>query len=52
MILPCPACPHTVQVSDVDPDSSLADMYDHLHVHTWDPGEHTALFVQAQERAR
>lgn len=52
MILRCPSCPVTVEVSEQDPDASLSGMYDHLHVHTWDPDEHTRLFTQAQEQAR
>ena len=51
MILSCPSCPVTIEVSDVDPDGSLSDMYDHLHQHTWDPDEHTRLFIQTQENA-
>lgn len=51
MIIPCPRCPVRVEVSMEDPDASLSDMYDHLHVHTWDPDEHTRLFTEAQQAA-
>ena len=52
MTISCPRCPVTVEVSDEDPDAALAELYDHLHQHTWDPDEHTRLFIKAQERAR
>lgn len=52
MILTCPSCPLTIEVSDEDPDASLSEMYDHLHQHTWDPDEHTRLFTQSQQDAR
>lgn len=52
MIIPCPACPVSIEVSEEDPDGSLADLWDHLGIHAWDKSERMALFVQAQERAR
>ena len=44
MILPCPACPEEIEVSEEDPDASLSDLWHHLMRH---PG----MSAQARERA-
>lgn len=28
--LMCPQCPHSVEVSEDDPDATLSEMYDHI----------------------
>jgi hypothetical protein len=42
--LPCPNCPIEIEVSEVDPDASLTDLWDHLM-------RHPALTAPARERA-
>jgi hypothetical protein len=51
MILPCPQCPAQIEVSDEDPDGSLADLWEHLGTHTHDRRLREELFIRSQELA-
>lgn len=52
MLLPCPACPEHIEVSEEDPDASLSDLWSHLGYHAWDHENRMKLFIKAQESAR
>lgn len=52
-ILTCPACSAEFEASDVDPDATLGDLWDHLLGHpAMDAQFRERMFVLAQQNAR